>query len=92
MNNNSFKIHTDHRALKYLFDTKTTNNSKIERWTLEVQDYNMYVELIPGKKHVLADYLSRLDWEKPEEICVTAILKENDHKNSKEQSTDPKEE
>ena len=52
-----FKLRTDHRALQWL-DTARYNNSKLERWALQLQEYDFDVEYIKGETDVVADPLS----------------------------------
>ena len=52
-------FHTDHNALKYLFN-QADLSGRIARWVLLLQEFNFEVKIKPGKVHVNADYLSRL--------------------------------
>lgn len=53
-----FTIYTDHRPLKSLMKTQI-NNKKIQLWQLSISSYNCSIEYLPGKKYVVADFLSR---------------------------------
>jgi hypothetical protein len=53
-----FTLRTDHQALVWL-DSARFNNSKLERWALELQEYDFTVEYIKGDTNVVADHLSR---------------------------------
>ena len=67
LHNSNFVIKTDHKPLKYLFDSPI-QNKKIALWALSLSGYNCTIEYIKGKENVLADMLSRLpaDLEKDE--------------------------
>ena len=54
-----FTLQTDHQPLAYLGKAKFQNN-RVMRWVLTLQGYDYYVEDIPGKNNVAADYLSRI--------------------------------
>jgi hypothetical protein len=54
-----FTLETDHQPLKYLQATKQSN-SRLMRWSLQLQPYNFRVKVIPGKENHDADYLSRM--------------------------------
>ena len=53
-----FTIQTDHQPLQYLRKTKT-ENGRLMRWAIQLQQYNFSVAVIPGKDNVGADFLSR---------------------------------
>ena len=55
---NTFKIVTDHAALKWLFDQKKTSG-RIARWIAYLLQCNYTIEHRPGKRLVNADGLSR---------------------------------
>jgi hypothetical protein len=54
-----FKIITDHRALLWLLGTNKSTNSRIVRWRLYLQDFDFTIEHREGKRHLVADALSR---------------------------------
>lgn len=54
-----FTLRSDHRALKWM-QTMQNSNSRILRWCLTLQPYVFTIEHCPGKKNIIADYLSRL--------------------------------
>ena len=60
----SFRLITDHSALRWLHTMKETVSggisSRLTRWTLRLQEYNFTVEHKPGKLHSDADGVSRL--------------------------------
>ena len=53
-----FTLQTDHRPLQLLSALKF-ESSRIMRWALALQSYNLKVENIQGKDNVGADFLSR---------------------------------
>ena len=55
-----FKLITDHRALLWLFRTNRSTNPRIIRWRLFLQDFEFQIEHREGKRHVVADTLSRM--------------------------------
>ena len=55
------KLQTDHSALKHCFDRGDSNNSRLARWLLIIQEYKITeIEYIAGHTNVGADFLSRL--------------------------------
>ena len=52
-------VRSDHLPLKRFLE-KSTLNSKVNNWAVELEDQNIAFEYIPGVKNVLADTLSRL--------------------------------
>ena len=55
-----FLLQTDHEALKDMGSAKFTYNSRLMRWALFLQSYNMKVEAIKGSENVGASCLSRV--------------------------------
>ena len=53
-----FKVITDHSALKWL--DRIHLKGRLERWVMELQEFQFSVEHKPGKLHSNADALSRL--------------------------------
>lgn len=53
-----FVLETDHSALQWIHKMKDTN-ARITRWYLSLQPYRFQVRYRPGKKNVIADFLSR---------------------------------
>jgi hypothetical protein len=54
----TFTLHTDHRNLTYI---KDSNDSKVLRWKLKIQEYDFTLEHVPGVDNRVADVLSRVD-------------------------------
>ena len=54
-----FIIRTDHKPLEYLFRSEI-KNVKVQKWAMELGQYNCTIEYITGPKNVQADFLSRL--------------------------------
>ena len=52
-------VRTDHRPLSFV-KAGSEHNRKLARWWAELQNYNVRVEYLPGKKNIVADTLSRL--------------------------------
>ena len=52
-----FKVFSDHKSLKYLFDQKELNMRQ-RRWTEFLKDYEFDLNYHPGKGNVMADALS----------------------------------
>ena len=48
---------TDHNALTYLVANKESTNSRITRWILRLQPYNLKVKYIKGEHNYAADLL-----------------------------------
>ena len=52
-------VHTDHKNLIYPKETSL----RIKRWKLILQDYNITMKYIMGKKNIGADIFSRIEYE-----------------------------
>ena len=55
-----FVLETDHQPLKSL--QRNPSNSRLMRWSLQLQPYSFTVRYIPGKENHGADYLSRASY------------------------------
>ena len=53
-------VHTDHSAIKYLMN-KPLTSSRVTRWLLLLQEFNITIVDRSGKSNVVGDFLSRLD-------------------------------
>jgi len=54
-----FTVFTDHKPLEWLMNLKKPN-SRLLRWSLELQQYDIAIGYKPGKTHQNADCLSRI--------------------------------
>ena len=52
-------VHTDHSAIRYLMN-KPIVTSRLARWLLLLQEFDIAIIDKPGKSNVVANYLSRL--------------------------------
>ena len=52
-------IRSDHLPLKK-FSNKQTMNSKVNNWAVELEQFRLHLEWIPGTRNLLVDSLSRL--------------------------------
>lgn len=50
-------VHIDHSAIKYLIK-KSVTNSRVTRWLLSLQEFDITIVDRPGKENVVADFLS----------------------------------
>lgn len=57
-----FLVRSDHKPLKYLFSMKDPS-SKLSRMRLDLCDYNFDIEYLKGSDNVVADALSRIDFQ-----------------------------
>ena len=74
----------DHEALVFLRSCRY-GNARLRRWALDIQDYDLTLEHIPGKRNVVADYFSRniddeLLVQRKEEILVASIIEDKGSK------------
>ena len=51
--------YTDHKKLTY----KTHNSARVMRWRLLIEEFGPELHYLPGKKNVVADCLSRLEYD-----------------------------
>ncbi|KAI3740310.1 hypothetical protein L2E82_30738 [Cichorium intybus] len=58
LNGVKFKIYTDHKSLKYLFNQKELNMRQ-QRWMDLLKDYDCEILYHPGKANVITDALGR---------------------------------
>lgn len=67
---------TDHKPLKWLMTTSNAN-SRITRWQLQVAEFDIKIDYIPGKSNYIADCLSRLRHQDDDNIMVVTENQEN---------------
>uniref|UniRef100_A0A914NH21 RNA-directed DNA polymerase n=2 Tax=Meloidogyne TaxID=189290 RepID=A0A914NH21_MELIC len=58
------ELHSDHRPLIYL-QSKSQQHPQLARWLIEIQNYNIKIVHIEGKRNTLADALSRAHEPQP---------------------------
>ena len=63
-------VRTDHKPLIYIFKN-AEGKSKLARWALKLQRFDLQVEYVAGKVNVLADFLSRVPLQ-----CFAGLLDE----------------
>lgn len=57
--NRKFYICTDHKPITGSNFAKDTNNTRLIRWALILQEYDCEIIYRPGRQMLLPDYLSR---------------------------------
>ena len=58
-----FKLITDQRSVKFMFDSKSNSkikNDKIARWRIELSCFHYDIVYRPGPENIPADALSRI--------------------------------
>ena len=55
-------VFSDHSALKYLL-TKKESKSRLIRWILLLQEFDLVIKDRPGRENAAADHLSRIQTE-----------------------------
>ena len=70
-----FTIATDHRPLKWLIENQQ-NSSRLIRWGLLLQEYDVKIVYTPGKENRVADALSRLPSAKVGAVLTRAKTKQ----------------
>jgi hypothetical protein len=68
-------VFTDHKALQYL-TTFHNKNSRLIRWSMALQEYDLHIVHVPGVKHGDADYLSRAPFKSRFEHITKMPLEE----------------
>ncbi|GBL78895.1 Retrovirus-related Pol polyprotein from transposon 17.6 [Araneus ventricosus] len=61
-------VASDHQPLKWLMKLKSPSG-RLARWALQLQSFDLNLEYIPGKSNVVADMLSRLDYDQEIPSC-----------------------
>lgn len=66
LSHRKFKLFTDNESLKWLFSKSGEIKGKWARWTSFLRGYDFEIIHIPGKKNIIADFLSRADINRDE--------------------------
>lgn len=58
-----FDLHTDHQPLKWLQIKNSARdiNPRLQRWLIQLGEYDAKIDYIKGKENKIADFLSRID-------------------------------
>ena len=79
LSSGKFTVYTDHKALKYLQTLQTSNpQSRLARWSMELQEFDFDVEFRKGVNNSNADALSRLQFQN-EESCTINFQEPDKH-------------
>ena len=73
---NKVVFFVDHMAIKYLVN-KADLSGRIARWVLLLEEFDYTVQYKPGKKHLRADHLSRLEGEPVSTAIDDDLVDEN---------------
>jgi hypothetical protein len=65
--NNDVTVYTDNSALSHLMKMKLSANSRLTRWAMFLQPFRIKIEHRSGESNVVADCLSRIDWQAVEQ-------------------------
>jgi hypothetical protein len=69
-------VHTDHAALKYLL-TKKDAKPRLIRWILLLQEFDFEIKDKMGVENSIADHLSRMQFENPQELPINDYLRDD---------------
>jgi hypothetical protein len=69
-------IYTDHAALKYLL-TKKDTKPRLIRWILLLQEFDFEIKDKKGVENFVADHLSRMYFEKPQELPINDTMRDD---------------
>lgn len=63
-----FNLHTDHQPLKWLQSKNTGKdiNPRLQRWLIQLGEYDAKINYIKGKENKIADFLSRINIDNSE--------------------------
>ena len=53
-------VRSDHQSLQWLMTNKHREGSRVQEWSLRVQQYDLHIEYVPGSQHIVPDFLSRV--------------------------------
>ena len=54
------RVRTDHKSLQWLLRTTHLDGSRVAAWALRMQEYDLNIEWVAGKKHIAGDCMSRV--------------------------------
>jgi hypothetical protein len=69
-------VYTDHAALKYLL-TKKDAKPQLIRWILLLQEFDLEIKDKKRVENLVADHLSRMQFENPQELSINDSLRDN---------------
>lgn len=74
-----FELQTDHQPIKWLHSKCAGKdiNPRLQRWLLQLGEYNIKIDYIKGKENIIADFLSRINDENREINAITQTEDEN---------------
>ena len=65
-----FVVWTDHHPLCWL-NSKSSKNGRLDRWSIQLQEYTFDIKHTPGKSNCVADCLSRFPADPSDDIADT---------------------
>ena len=66
-------VRTDHKPLIYIFKN-TEGKSRLARWALKLQQFDLQVEYVAGKANVLADFVSHVPLQRLKGLLDEAVF------------------
>jgi hypothetical protein len=69
-------VYSDHATLKYLL-TKKDAKPHLIRWILLLQEFDLEIKDKKGVENSVADHLSRMQFEKSQELPIDDSLRDN---------------
>jgi hypothetical protein len=69
-------VYTDHAAFKY-FLTKKDPKPRLIRWILLLQEFDLEIKYKKGVENYVADHLSRMYFEKPQELPINEAMRDD---------------
>ena len=52
-------VKTDHKSLQWFMRTQHADGTRVQGWVARIQHYDIDIQYIPGKEHLVADFFSR---------------------------------